>query len=52
MSSKPVASCWHDVTDCCMLPYDVGDHFEQNFPFLTHFKSEMSLIILKINLKA
>ena len=29
------ASCWDDVIDCCMVPYDVGDHFWAKFSILS-----------------
>ena len=28
---KLVAGYWHDVIDCCMVQYDVGNHFCANF---------------------
>ena len=33
MRPKPVAGCLHNQIDCCIVSYDVDDHFEQNFLF-------------------
>ena len=36
MWSKPMAGCWHDVVDCCIVPQDVSDHFYAKFSILSY----------------